>query len=74
MKKRLIPGYAELLLLAAMAILSAAILTWWPIENGMAIAAFPLVLGAMLMGARRAGRLAAAPQPAERTENHRSIT
>jgi hypothetical protein len=61
--KRILPGRVELAVLAAVAVLGALALAWvGRPEKTLAIVAFPLLLGAMLMGARRAGKLSIQPK------------
>ncbi len=58
MVKKLIPNLLEVIILCALAICAAiALACVGTAGNGIMLAAFPLVLGSMLMGARRAGHL-----------------
>lgn len=58
MMKGFLPGVVELSILASMAILSAAILISSGIhELAIVLAAFPLILVASLLGAKRSGKL-----------------
>jgi hypothetical protein len=64
MRKFVLPNLVEISILATFAILAATIVAAIA-QPQVAIVAvgFPLVLGAMFMGARRTGQLDAAPQP-----------
>lgn len=64
--KRMLPNRVELLILAAVALIASAVLTTSGKPEALAVVAFPLLLGSMLMGARRMGHLAPARQPVQR--------
>jgi hypothetical protein len=66
MKKRrlALPTAVELAILGTAAILLAAFSTQPGATRYLPLVLFPMVLAAMLMGARRTGQLAAARQPA----------
>lgn len=64
--RRILPGRFELAILAAVAVVCAAALaTVGSPEKTLALVAFPLLLGAMLMGAWRAGKLSIERKDAE---------
>lgn len=65
MKKRLLlPSLVELAILGAFAVIAAVVVASRPDTRAMMIVAFfPLMLTAMLMGARRSGQLSAKPAP-----------
>jgi hypothetical protein len=66
--KRMLPNGTELAILATIAVICAAMLAGGANANIMPIVVFPMILTAMLMGAKRTGHLAAVRQPAVRPE------
>jgi hypothetical protein len=64
MRKFVLPNVVELSILATLAVLAATIVaTFGRPDVGMVVVAFPMVLCAMLMGARRTGQFEAAAAP-----------
>jgi len=75
MRRFVLPSLVELSILATLAVLAATIVAAMGQPQVAIVAAgFPLVLAAMLMGARRTGQLDAAPAPivAESTKAEQS--
>ena len=66
--KRMLPNGTELAILGTIAVLCAAMLAGGANANILPIIVFPLILTAMLMGAKRTGQLAAVRQPVARPE------
>jgi hypothetical protein len=61
--KRMLPNGTELAILGTIAVLCASMLASGGNAGILPVIAFPLILTAMLMGARRTGQLAAVRQP-----------
>lgn len=66
--KRMLPNGTELAILGTIAVLCASMLASGDNAGILPVIAFPLILTAMLMGARRTGQLAAVPQRVVRPE------
>jgi hypothetical protein len=66
--KRMLPNGTELAILFTSAVLCAAMLVGGTSPNILPVVVFPLVLTAMLMGAKRTGQLSAMRQPVARAE------
>jgi hypothetical protein len=64
----MLPNGTELAILGTIAVLSAAMLAGGANVGLLPIVVFPLMLTAMLMGAKRTGQLAAVRQPVVRPE------
>ena len=60
--KRMLPNGTELAILGTIAVLCASMLASGGNAAILPVIAFPLILTAMLMGARRTGQLSAVPQ------------
>jgi hypothetical protein len=64
MRRFVLPNLVELSILATLAVLAATIVAaFGQPQVAIVVAGFPVVLAAMLMGARRTGQLDAAPAP-----------
>ncbi len=67
--RRLVPGIAELLFLAALALACAIVVVFaGPREGALLACGFAMLLVSMLLGARRAGHLKARRKQASRQE------
>ncbi|MGE5608044.1 MAG: hypothetical protein ACM359_02215 [Bacillota bacterium] len=62
--RRMLPSRLELVVLAALAVICAGMLIWFANSDlVLAAAVFPVILAAMLMGARRGGQLSGERRP-----------
>ena len=66
--KRMLPNGTELAILGTIAVLCASMLASGGNAGILPVIAFPLILTAMLMGARRTGQLSAVPQQVVRPQ------